>query len=362
MNSNDEQVVDAINSFFPVLVNALDTLAYIGRHLHPPQLDHLLANVESGAVILAEHINRFHKVSWPDHLLPFKLTADASANLACKAFEALAQAKTESNGIFTAYKALGQYTKSVEALYPLASVFPPLSLYYLNDRERSDEALLQKLAKIGSTSDGLGVIHVNNERSERGGYSLYVPEYYDKDTPMPLIMALHGGSGHGRNFLWTWLKAARSRGAILVCPTSVGNTWSLSGPDRDSLSLEKILSSISSEWNVDQQTLLLTGMSDGGTYTYLNGLQNESPFTHLAPISASFHPLLLQFADSQRLKDLPLYLVHGILDWMFTIDMANAANESLKNSGVNIKYRPIADLSHTYPIEENANIMDWFLS
>ena len=42
-------------------------------------------------------------------------------------------------------------------------------------------------------------------------------------------MALHGGSGNGRGFLWSWLRDARSRGAILVAPTATGHTWALMG-------------------------------------------------------------------------------------------------------------------------------------
>ena len=51
-----------------------------------------------------------------------------------------------------------------------------------------------------------------------------MPEYYTPDRAWPLVMALHGGSGNGRGFLWSWLRDARSRGAILVAPTATGNT------------------------------------------------------------------------------------------------------------------------------------------
>ena len=73
-------------------------------------------------------------------------------------------------------------------------------------------------------NESTGIIHDHNEPGSRGGFSLYVPEYYTPDRAWPLVMALHGGSGNGRGFLWSWLRDARSFGAILVAPTATGST------------------------------------------------------------------------------------------------------------------------------------------
>ena len=190
---------------------------------------------------------------------------------------------------------------------------------------------------------------------------MYVPEYYDEGTPCPLIVALHGGSGHGRDFLWTWLATARSCGAILVSPTARGDTWSLMGPDIDSSNLDQIVGLASEQWNIDSDRLLLTGMSDGGTFTYVSGLRGESPFTHLAPCSASFHPMLIEGFPAERMTGLPIFLMHGALDWMFPVDVARMANECLTAVGAQVLYREIDDLSHTWPSDENPHIINWFL-
>ncbi|MBT3534788.1 MAG: phospholipase, partial [Rhodospirillaceae bacterium] len=115
------------------------------------------------------------------------------------------------------------------------------------------------------------------------------------------------------------------------------------------------------QWNIDPDRLLLTGMSDGGTFTYVSGLGEGSPFTHLAPISASFHPLLLEMMDPTRIKGLPVYLTHGALDWMFPIQIARDAQQALTAAGADLHYREIEDLSHTYPSDENTRILEWCL-
>jgi phospholipase/carboxylesterase len=163
----------------------------------------------------------------------------------------------------------------------------------------------------------------------------------------------------GRCFLWSWLRDARSHGAILVAPTATGKTWALMGEDTDTPNLVRILEQVRRRWNVDSSRLLLTGMSDGGTFCYVTGLESASPFTHLAPVAATFHPLMAELADAERLRGLPVYLVHGLLDWMFPVQVARQTHELLSAAGAEVTYRELDDLSHCYPREMNAPILAW---
>jgi len=254
-------------------------------------------------------------------------------------------------------RALCHVTRAQEALYPLAARLPPVSSFFFDPDLREDEGLLARLAE--PANENTGIFHDHNEPGSRGGFSLYVPEYYTPDRAWPLVMALHGGSGNGRGFLWSWLRDARSQGAILVAPTATGNTWALMGEDGDTANLARILDFVRSRWNIDPTKLLLTGMSDGGTFCYVTGLESASPFTHLAPIAATFHPLMAEMADAQRLRGLPVYLVHGRLDWMFPVQAARQTRDVLAAAGADVTYRELDDLSHCYPREINAPILNW---
>jgi phospholipase/carboxylesterase len=159
--------------------------------------------------------------------------------------------------------------------------------------------------------------------------------------------------------VWWGLRLARPRGAILVTPTATGPTWALMGEDTDTPNLGRILQSVRQRCNVDPERLLLTGLSDGGTFCYVTGLESTSPFTHLAPVAAAFHPLMAGVADAERLRRLPVYLVHGRLDWMFPVEVARHAQQALSIAGAAVTYRELDDLSHTYPREINAAILDW---
>jgi len=186
-----------------------------------------------------------------------------------------------------------------------------------------------------------------------------VPESYTPERKWPLVIALHGGSGHGRGFLWSWLRDARSYGAILLSPTSTGPTWALLGDDTDTPNIDRMIETVQSRWSIDTHQILMTGMSDGGTFCYVSGLEGTSRATHLGPVSAAFHPMLASMADAERLRGLPIFMAHGALDWMFPVELARQAQQYLTASGADVTYREIGDLSHTYPREINAPMLAW---
>jgi phospholipase/carboxylesterase len=88
-------------------------------------------------------------------------------------------------------------------------------------------------------------------------------------------------------------------------------------------------------------------------------LDSASPFTHLAPVAATFHPLMAEMADAERLRGLPIHIVHGRLDWMFPVQVARQTRDALAAVGADVTYRELDDLSHCYPREMNAAILRW---
>ena len=264
---------------------------------------------------------------------------------------------TVGEGMFPRSQHSCNTPRSKEALSPLSAKWPPVSEFFVAPARREDAALATLLA--APARDDSGIFPDANEPGSRGGFSVYVPEYYAPEHPLPLVMALHGGSGNGRGFLWSWLRDARSRGAILVAPTASGNTWALMGDDVDTPNLMRILEKVRSRWNVDATKMLLTGMSDGGTFCYVTGFESGSPFTHLAPVAATFHPLMAEIADAERLRGLPIHIVHGKLDWMFPVQVARQTSQALSAAGADVNYRELDDLSHCYPREMNAEILNW---
>jgi phospholipase/carboxylesterase len=358
---DDERLLDAITALVPALLGGLEALRHAGRHLHPPELAQRVAEIASAEVPLAGGLRAFDALDWPAGLEDFRRAATASAEQALAGLQDLAAAVESSNPVLAAYRALAHQWRALEALYPIAGMLPPVSRYFLNDSGRADAGLNARLEEADHGRSDAGVMHAANETSQRGGFSLYVPEYQRADQPLPLVVALHGGSGHGRGFLWNWLRDARSSGCLLIAPTSGQDTWALMGPDTDTPNILGMVERVQAHWPVDSTRILLTGMSDGATFSWVCGLRDSTPFTHLAPVAGTFHPLLVEGASVGRLAGLPVYLVHGSLDWMFPVEVARMACDTLTAAGADVTFREIADLSHTYPVEENARILEWFM-
>ena len=350
-----EAVVDDIVAVLPPLLQSLEALGFVARYLNPPDFDRVMET--TGTPDEALRAVRPRLEAWPEQFADIKSALETASDAALAAFEGLRTVQNGNGDLVSVFRALRYAPRAQEALYALVAKLPPVSQFFVAPSMREDADLAARLA--APANDNTGIFHEHNEPGSRGGFSLYVPEYYTPDRALPLVMALHGGSGNGRGFLWSWLRDARSHGAILIAPTATGQTWALMGDDTDTPNLMRILESVRSRWNVDPKRMLLTGMSDGGTFCYVTGFESASPFTHLAPVSATFHPMMAEMADAERLRGLPVHIVHGRLDWMFPVQVARQTSQALSVAGADVTYRELDDLSHCYPREMNAEMLAW---
>jgi phospholipase/carboxylesterase len=355
--------LDAVGALLSPLLGTLERVVWVQRHLHPPLAPQLAEALAPSTEAVSKPLAVLEAAEWPGDL---HFLRDRLVDVCRQALEmvgAFVEAGRGGGDPFELYRALRRFSRVQEALYPLAPVLEPVSRWFLEPGRRNDDALVERL-RAGTLRDGeprVGVLHAHNERNTRGGFSLYVPESWDGVAPRPLVVALHGGTGHGRDFLWSWLREARSREVFLLSPTSQDRTWSIMGEELDAEVLRHVVTSVGERYPLDRTRVLLTGMSDGGTYTMVCGLQDDMPFTHLAPACGVLHLGLLG-GGLERARGRPIYLIHGALDWMFPVYTARMAQEALTAVGARLVYRELADLSHTYPRDENPRILDWLLT
>ncbi len=353
-----EDYSDALAATGRATLAVLSGLEAAFRHLHPPVMGELRELLMPHRRDLEATLPALEAAEVPGPFVAFQEQFLLGAKLTAEAVTLFTDPASPEAAIPQVLAAMGKLARANEALYAVHR-FPPLSRFFV---ESPWHGRLEELDPDPPDGTTVGIQQTAGaERgATRGGFALYVPETYDGAADWPLVVALHGGSGNGRDFLWTWLREARGRRFLLLAPTSVGSTWSLDMPEVDARSLAAMLDYVRSNWRVDAARILLTGLSDGATYSFLLGLAEQSPFTAIAALSGVFHPVNSVNGNLERAAGRRIYLVHGKLDWMFPAAVARAAATELERAGADITYREIDDLSHTYARDENDHILSWF--
>ena len=84
-------------------------------------------------------------------------------------------------------------------------------------------------------------------------YRLGVPSSYDKDTPAPVILSLHGAGGTAeRQSIYTAMPTrAAARGFLTVTPDAVDGSWELPGEGADDQFLTALLDDVADRYCVD---------------------------------------------------------------------------------------------------------------
>jgi len=338
------------------LTRALEGVGVFQRRFFPPDFSALRKDLLTFKATLNQASQEIQGLTIPAELQqPVNIIAD-STGLVLDALDMIVTASTTDfqETIVKVMKSFRKICRVQENLYNIKSTSPHLNRFFLEPRVYGKAVASDPKPQEGSRG-GLHHLGTEDRYYARGALSLYVPESYDDTVAWPLVIALHGGFGHGRDFIWTWLREARSRGFILLSPTSMETTWSLLNPELDGTALISKLDYARKRWNIDMDRMLLTGISDGATFALMCSLQQNLPCTAFAPVAGVLPPLDISAANGKR-----IYWIHGALDWMFPVQNARNSVEALKTTGANVTLRVIDDLSHTYPREENDSILKWF--
>ena len=255
--------------------------------------------------------------------------------------------------------------RGLHVLYGIRSHTPALAGYWLLPDAMLERDVLERDALETPSPDAdapVGVMH-RRRGAPLADYSLYVPESYTPHRNWPLIVCLHGAYGRGDHFIWSWLRPAKSRGYMLLAPKSIDVTWSILRPELDVESVAAILEEVCGEYAVDRSRVHLSGLSDGGTFTYLLGLSRPEMFAGIAPIAGDFHGMLDNMLRRKQGQNLPIHIVHGAQDHIFPVQTIRSGHALLSRLGYNARYEELPDWGHSYCSGVNERlVMPWFES
>lgn len=210
------------------------------------------------------------------------------------------------------------------------------------------------LASAAFAGPAEGVVRKNFSGDPDSCYALYVPPGVEEGKRYPLIVVLHGSHGNVDAPIRWWRDIASQRNCFVCAPKSHGMSWPLA----DQSHVTRIVAEIERDFPIDPKRVLLTGVSDGGTYSYVLGFKHPDVFSAIAVVSGIL-PLFFQKNLDEQPK-LPICIVHGTADDVFPFDAVRKTIASLKEAHYNVTYFEIARGGHGWFPGKAADILDWF--
>ncbi len=194
-------------------------------------------------------------------------------------------------------------------------------------------------------------------RGARYPYIYVVPKNYDPSKAYPVEFYLHGGVARPewrRGGDW-WLGGEHyerylQREQISVFPASwLDHPW---WTEEQSENLLAILRKLKSTYNIDDNRVFLSGVSDGGTGVFYFAFRQATPWA--AFFSYIGHPAVLftenairgDSLDVENLKNLSLYVVNGTDDARYPAESVQPFMDILEAAGVDYQFRVIEDGRH----------------
>ena len=212
-------------------------------------------------------------------------------------------------------------------------------------------------------------------------YRLMSPQSTDAKSRDPLIVFLHGAGERGSDNLAQLrylpevlaLEENRRRYPCYVaapqCP--LGSTWCTTNPKAPELQrlgatslpaglVAELVRDVVADHAVDERRIYLTGLSMGGFGVWYAAARDPERFAAAAPICGG-----VRLFEPQRLRDLPIWAVHGADDDVVPCDYSRRAIAAVRNAGGRPRYDELPKVGHdswTPAYDPSFGLLDWLFA
>ena len=158
-------------------------------------------------------------------------------------------------------------------------------------------------------------------------YLVNVPKQYQANSPIPLVVVLHGTGGQAsqseRDYGWT--EKSNSEKFIVVYPEGVRKegklklrSWNagrcchhaMEQDIDDSQFIRKLIETLAAKYLIDENRVFVTGMSNGGMLAYRLACEMPDKIAAIASVSGN----LITSEPCEPAQPIPLLHIHSSLD------------------------------------------------
>ena len=217
-----------------------------------------------------------------------------------------------------------------------------------------DEAFTRLKAGRTYTAQTPGVVFLKNVTSDgiEHNFAVTVPANYDPSRRYQIRFQLHGGVGarndnKPRNNGEIGALAGAEQFYVLPYSWDKAPWW---GEDQI-LNLNAIVDALKRTYNIDENRVLVAGVSDGATGAYYIAMRETTPFASFLPLNGFLMVLGSHDIDDGRifpnnLRNKPLFVVNGGRDRLYPIRSVEPYTRHLMAKGVTIDYHPQPEGEH----------------
>ncbi len=171
-------------------------------------------------------------------------------------------------------------------------------------------------------------------------YTVHIPaKYFESESPVPLVLILHGagGTGQGIESFSGFDSLSDREGFIVAYPDGINTAWNDNRGDETSVIddvgyLSHLVDSVAEKANIDLNRVYAAGYSRGGMMSYRLGCVLPTKFAAVASVASTFPMYLL--LECQNAPPKALMVIQGtddpIVPWMGIQSAFFSAADTLK--------------------------------
>lgn len=159
-------------------------------------------------------------------------------------------------------------------------------------------------------------------------YLLHIPPSHDKTKPLPLVIALHGGGGTGKNMVTLTLggfdKLSDEKSFIVVYPDGIEKHWNDGRNEEETRYrthkeniddvgfIAALIDNLIKKLNIDPKRVYITGISNGAMMSYRLACDLTEKIAAIAPVAGNIPQDIYSSCSPSR--PLSVLAINGVND------------------------------------------------
>ncbi len=234
----------------------------------------------------------------------------------------------------------------------------------LNDNDITPSQIKSILKRLPNKNMGPKGLRRTEQITSKGksySYALYVPKSARANDSYPLLIMLHGAGSSGTTAIDRWVERMGDD-FIIACPTYLAGAWWTRNAE---LLVLNLIKKLKSQYPVDPNRVILSGVSNGAVGAYMIGTFNPDIFAGLAPIAGTITERYMNFLVN--LNNTPIYIIHGKYDPIFPIKFSQRIHRILSDMRYPVVFREHQEKGkahggHFLPQSEVSGLVRWMKS